>query len=356
MATLRQYPPALCFSSDITDIIFGTNDESGILQLDIVHGTERETLLEETMYPSVDGSIAISDLSSLVEPYARQYLQIQMECKFTDASGSASISPVIVLYSMADVGMDPSAAGWFVENHFLTILDGEKITARGREERLYAYGADTVTVIADVQLATGQFNTLSAELTPFEHVNGTNIYSYDVSPENVASLIGLVGGRLLGYWAEAGSRRQRFRCVVDQVPPAPSLCFVNSFGCYELLHCVGTHKKESKYERRTARVMGRLRNYRITEDRQFTANTGWLNEAMADWADDLFRSEKVMLWVGDGPGRDVVISNSKSEITNEDDHLPAFEFTYVYAQRIHNVLEPTRAGRIFDSTFDHTFN
>ena len=356
MATLKQYPPQLCFSSDITDVIFSTDDENGILQLDIVHGTERETLLEETMYPSLDGSIVISDLSSLVEPYARQYLQVQMECKLTDASGSVSISPVTVLYSMADVGLEPSAAGWFVENHFLTILSGEKITARGREERLYAYGADTVTVIADVQLETGQFNTLSAELTPFEHVNGTGIYSYDVSPENVSSLIGLVGGRLLGYRVEAGNRCQRFRCIVDQIPPAPSLYFVNSFGCYELLHCVGTHRKDSKYERKTTRIMGRLRNYRITEDRQFTASTGWLNEAMADWADDLFRSEKVMLWVNDGPGRDIVISDSKSEITNEDDHMPAFEFTYGYAQRIHNVVEPTRAGRIFDNTFDHTFN
>ena len=353
MATLKQYPPALCFSSDITDIIFGTNDESGILQLDIVHGTERETLLEETMYPSIDGSIAISDLSSLVEPYARQYLQVQVECKLTDASGPVSISPVTVLYSMADVG---TSAADFTSSHFLTILDGMKLTAPGREERLYAYGAETVTVIADVQLVTGQFNTLSAELTPFEHVGGTGIYSYDVSPDNVVALIGLAGGRLLAYRIEAGDRCQEFRCGTDLVPPAPSLYFVNSFGCYELLHCVGTHKKDSKYDRKQTRIMGRLRNYRITEERQFNANTGWLNEAMADWADDLFRSEHVMLWVGDGPGREVVVSDSKSEITNEDDNMPAFEFTYTYAQRIHNVMEPTRAGRIFDNTFDHTFN
>lgn len=353
MATVKSQPSSLCFSSDIGDIVFSTNAENGVLRLAIVHGTSRESLLEETMYPDIDGVVTVTDVSSLVELYAKQYLQIQIECSFTDDNGTTGINPVTVLYSMADVG---TSAADFTSSHFLTVLDGEKMTARGREERLYAYGAASVTVIADVQLATGQFNTLSAELTPFEHVNGTNIYSYDVSPENVASLIGLVGGRLIGYWVEAGNRRQRFRCITDQVPPAPSLYFVNSFGCYELLHCVGTHKKDSKYDRKQTRIMGRLRNYRVTEERQFTANTGWLNEAMADWADDLFRSEKVMLWVNDGPGRDVVISESKSEITNEDDHMPAFEFSYVYAQRIHNVLEPTRAGRIFDNTFDHTFN
>lgn len=335
------------------DIVFGTQDESGVLMFDIVHGTERENVLEETMYSSVDGTVNICDLSQLVEPYARQYMQVTMECRFTDSTGTASITPVTVLYSMADVG---TSASDFTQNHFLTILDGDKLTAPGRDERIYAYGADKVTVIADVQLVTGQYNRLSAELNPFEHVNGTSIYSYDVSPDNIVSLIGLVGGRLLAYTIEAGGRRQDFHCVVDKVPPAPSLCFVNSFGCYELLHCVGTHKKNSKYERLSTRILGRLRNYRITEDRQFTANTGWLNTAMADWADDLFRSEKVVLWVNGGAGREVVISDSKSEITNEDDDMPAFEFTYSYAQRIHNVLDPTRAGRIFDNTFDHTFN
>ena len=353
MATLISQPSSLCLSSVVEDIVFGTDAENGTVRLDVVHGTEREILMEETMFPSATRCIVISDISSLVEPYARQYLQVQVECSLTDASGSVSITPVTVLYSIADVG---TSAADFTDNHFLTILSGEKLSARGREERLYAYGADSVTVIADVLLQTGQHNTLSAELHPFERVGGTDIYSYDVSPDNVASLIGLVGGRLLGYRVEAGNRCQRFRCIVDQVPPAPSLYFVNSFGCFELLHCVGTHKKDSKYERKTTRIMGRLRSYRITEDRQFTANTGWLNEAMADWADDLFRSEKVMLWVGEGPGRDVVITDSKSEITNEDNHMPAFEFTYCYAQRIHNVLEPTRAGRIFDNTFDHTFN
>ena len=77
---------------------------------------------------------------------------------------------------------------------------------------------------------------------------------------------------------------------------------------------------------------------------------------MADWADDLFRSDSVYLWVDGTLGREVVLSDSKSEITNEEDHMPAFEFSYTYAQRIHNVMQPGRVGRIFDHTFDHTFN
>lgn len=125
MASVKNQPSALCFSSDIGDIVFGTNSESGILQLDIVHGTDRETLLEETMYPSVDGSVVISDISSLVEPYARQYLQVQVECTFTDDNGSVGIDPVTVLFAMADVG---TSAADFTSSHFLTVLNGEKVS------------------------------------------------------------------------------------------------------------------------------------------------------------------------------------------------------------------------------------
>lgn len=351
MATLISQPSSLCFSSVVEDIVFGSNAENGVLLLTVTYNGSRKTVLEETMYPGIDGGIVISDLSSLVEPYARQHLQVTVECSFTDTAGTASVSPFTVLYAMADVS---TSASDFTSKHFLTILNGEKLTAVGREERLYAYGASTATVIADVQLPTGQYNTLSAEIGASGTTGG--ISQFDVSPERIVSLVGLVGGRLLGYTVESGNRRQDFRCVTDRVQPAPSLVFTNSFGCQEFIHCVGTHKKESKYDRKSARVMGRLRSYRITEERQFTANTGWLSEAMADWADDLFRSDEVYLWVDGTMGRSVVLSDSKSEITNEDDNMPAFEFTYTYAQRIHNVMQPSHAGRIFDNTFDNTFN
>jgi hypothetical protein len=84
---------------------------------------------------------------------------------------------------------------------------------------------------------------------------------------------------------------------------------------------------------------------------------------MAGWADDLFRSDEVYVVnvisgqvVSRDGGKQVVITDSKSELTNDDDHLPRFTFSYQYAQRIHNVLQMNRVGRIFDNTFDHTFN
>ena len=55
-------------------------------------------------------------------------------------------------------------------------------------------------------------------------------------------------------------------------------------------------------------------------------------------------------------GKRVTISDSKSDNDNLLDAIPRFTFSYSYAQRQHNVLDMRRAGRIFDNTFDHTFN
>lgn len=349
MARLLNQPSAVCFSSDIDDIEFSTQDENAVLKVDVVCGSDRIEVLAETVYADVSHRVSLVDVSSLVELYAKQHLQVRLECSLTDSQGTTSIEPVTVLYAMADVGVEASA---FLSSHFLTVLDGEKMTAMGREERLYAYGADSVTVIADVQLATGEMNTLSATV----RASGTtgSVSQFDVSPSQIVAVLGLQG-QMFRYRVEAGERVQDFVMVEDKSVPAPSLIFTNSFGCQEFLHCVGTHMKDSKYTRTSARVKGKLRNFHIVEDRQFKANTGWLNTAMADWADDLFRSTEVFLWVDGLVGKEIVITDSKSELSSDDDHMPSFEFTYGYAQRIHNVMQPSHAGRVFDNTFDYTF-
>ena len=180
-----------------------------------------------------------------------------------------------------------------------------------------------------------------------------------MSPGNFVS----AGKQLTAYTVTAGSRRQRFEMDLSEPDCAPILEFYNSFGVWEYIYCTGTHQVSPDYKRSAARIGGMLRNYRIEETRTFKADTGIMNTAMAAWADELFRSPEVyVVNVIDGSvtssdgGKEVVITDSKSENSNDDDHMPRFSFSYQYAQRIHNVLQMNRVGRIFDNTFDHTFN
>lgn len=351
MATLIQQPASFSFSSAVDDIIFATSEERGNLLLTVtaVGTSAAVTVLDEMLY-AVDGRINLCELGALIEPYVRQYQELTLNCTFDDGT-PVSITPVTVFYANADVGMDAAS---FVSSHFLTTLSGEKLTSLLRDEFLYARGATTVTVTAKALLASGAIQTLTASLS----AEATNVVSrFRVSADTVASAISLpTGATLISYSVTAGNRVADFRVIPETQPPAPSLIFVNAFGCDEIIHCVGTHKKESRFDRSQARILGQLSNYRVTEDRVFTANTGALNSPMADWADELFRSDDVRHWFDGAPGKNIVITDSKSELTNDDDFIPSYTFSYVYAQRIHNVLQPSHAGRIFDYTFDYTFN
>ena len=301
-------------------------------------------LLEENLWPA-DGMITLTDLGELLEPYARR----QLVCSVGISAGGSSAT-FTVLYAMADVGI---SADEFYSGHFLTILMGPKLTARGRRELLWYYGSASAYVTAEYgDGSTASFTAPTA--------GGSSAYTcIDVSPDNFVS----AGKQLTAYTVTAGSRSQRFVMDLSEPDCAPILEFYNSFGVWEYIYCTGTHRVSPDYKRSAARIGGMLRNYRIEETRTFKADTGIMNTAMAAWADELFRSPEVYVVnvVGgnvtssDG-GKEVVITDSKSENSNDDDHLPRFTFSYQYAQRIHNVLQMNRVGRIFDNTFDHTFN
>lgn len=329
------------FTSAMPDVTIPGTDGT---PLQVTVTCDGKQLLQESLWP-INNVITLSDLGELLEPYARK----QLVCSVTISAGSSS-SACTVLYSMADVGI---SAEEFYTGYFLSILMGTKITARGRRELLWYYGSDSASVIAEY--ADGTTASFSAPTA-----GGSSTYTcIDVSPDNFVTS----GKQLVAYTVTAGSRRQRFEMDFTEPDCAPILEFYNSFGVWEYIYCTGTHEVSPDYRRSAARIGGKLRNYKVEETRIFKADTGILTTAMADWADELFRSGEVYVvnvqggsvTSSDG-GKEVVITESKSSRTNEDDHLPRFTFSYQYAQRIHNVLQMNRVGRIFDNTFDHTFN
>ena len=329
------------FTSGMPDVTIPGTD--GTPQL-VTVTCDGEQLLQESLWP-INNTITLSDLGELLEPYARK----QLVCSVSISAGSFS-SDCTVLYAMADVGI---SAQEFYSGYFLSILMGTKLTARGRRELLWYYGSGSASVVAEYDDGTtASFTAPTA--------GGSSTYTcIDVSPGNFVS----AGKQLTAYTVTAGSRRQRFEMDLSEPDCAPILEFYNSFGVWEYIYCTGTHQVSPDYKRSSARIGSMLRNYRIEETRTFKADTGILNTAMADWADELFRSDEVYVVnvingevVSADGGKEVVITDSKSSRTNDDDHMPRFSFSYQYAQRIHNVLQMNRVGRIFDNTFDHTFN
>ena len=329
------------FTSGMPDVVIGGTDGTPQLVTVTCDGVQ---LLSEELWP-VSGRITLTDLSELLEPYARKTLESSVTISADNTTSAFS-----VLYAMVDVGI---TAEEFYTGHFLSILMGTKITAAGRRELLWYYGNDEAIVRA--VYSDGSLVAFAASV-----VGGTSQYTcIDVSPDNFVT----AQKQLVAYTVTAGNRSQQFEMDLSVPDCAPILEFYNSFGVWEYIYCTGTHRVAPEYKRSAARIGGKYRNYKIEETRTFKADTGILNTAMANWADELFRADEVYVVnvvngqvVSRDGGKEVTITESKSENSNDDDYMPRFTFSYQYAQRIHNVLQMDRVGRIFDNTFDHTFN
>lgn len=331
------------FSSTIPDVAIVTAEKARVVMT-----IDGESVFDEWLFP-VDGYVTLQELSDLVTPYARQRQTVTLAITATNEGGSQLLSAnAEVVYCQADLG-DETAEN-FLSNHFLSILMGTKVTAMGRLEFLHLQGNDTASCTATYSDGTTRTFSVSVVQT------GSHYKTLDVSPDNFATAEKV----LIGYTVTAGNRSQDFEIDLKRPDCAPILIFVNSFGMDELAYCTGIHKVAPSYKR-SAAYIGRIqKNYKIDETRAFKADTGPLTVAMSNWWDEVFRSDSVRVvnfYEGNpNVGKDLIITDSKSEYSNDDAEIPRFTFTYQYAQRNHNVVQLLRAGRIFDNTFDNTFN
>lgn len=333
-------------SSDLPELSFITTSK----EANVVLSIGDLVILNEQYVPDPSGLIRIRDLGELLETYLYENLIETFHYLVKDSTNSVVEKDFKVQYCNVEIGMDAVS---FLDSFFLSMLVGDKITSVSRREFLHLVCREETKVTAAVNYRvskSGKTETVHLDLTSITSLN--RVSTIDVS----ANIFETNGRILLGYTIIAGQRRQNY--LVDRLDPrfAPSLLFTNSFGCQDTIYCLGTYQLESEYERSMAYVDGKYRAYRINENRKYKANTGILSTAMATWAEDLFRSKEVYLLEQNMPGKEITITESKIVRSNDPDELPSFNFEYRYAQRNHNIFAMAKAGRIFDNTFDITFD
>lgn len=342
MITVLTDIPDYAFSSSLSELAFTTTSESATV---VIKSGNNEILNEKYVSDSSD-KIRVRDLSLLLEPYLSTNLIEPFSYSIIDGSGSRN-KQFTVQYCAVEV---PHTASAFMAEYFLSSLLGEKITASGRKEFLHLVASEACQVAVECCYLMNVKTTV--ETVVLKQVSVLNkVVTIDVSPDQFKKN----DWKLLYYSVKAGRRIQQFKVDLHSEDAAPCLLFTNSFGCQETIYCVGTHQAVPEYARNAAYIDGKFKNFQIDENRVFKACTGVLNISMANWADDLFRSKEIYLLVNSLPDKEITITDSKSERSNNSDALPNFTFEYRYSQRNHNILQLGRAGRIFDNTFDGTF-
>lgn len=354
MITVTHQPSSPVFTSALDTFSFRIGGDSATVTI----SCGGEELLSETYYP-VSGIITIYDLGTLIADAARRTVVATCQISIAELTGGSQSdswsNTFTVYYSTVDVNMSCQA---FLDSYFLTLLDGAKLTQLGHREYLHAAGSDCSTpqVVARYYDGTSQVvtATMATDATSVRTVNG--ITTFDVSPDRYYDES---KGSLFAYTVTVGKRVQEYQIDHTKAVADPVLLFTNSFGCQEIFYCLGRKKIAPTFERKQAVISGKRVNYSVKETRTFEGDTGVIPPSMAHFAEDLLRSDEVYLFREHVQDKEVTFTDSKSERTNEDDDLAEFTFSYQYAQRVQNVIfknSENTGGRIFDDSFDDTFN
>ena len=355
------------FSCQVPDVEFSiSRDRAHVVVTVSKSGEDERVIFNEFLYPDVKNRIRLQDLDVLIGPFADMWLTFSLNITATEEAVSADVSnnevaePIstaswatTVISCRANI-LNMTAADW-CNKRFLTLIDGAKTTAPGFLEYLYFVGS-----LSNSPYCKAYYSDNSSYSSPLSVTGlGDGYGRIDASSNNYVSS----GRKLLRYEIRAGNRTQEY--VVDNnVEPevAPVLLFWNSFGVQELAYCTGELKQVASFDRKQARI-GRLKEtYSMDEKETFKADTGYLTFPMANWWREVLRSKDIQVMtvvnggVEPGSGKPVIITSEKHEMSNAADHLPRITFEYEYADRNHNVFDLRREGRIFDDTFDYTFN
>ena len=339
------------FSCSVPDVEFSiTTDYADVLITATSDGSS-ETVFSERLYPDNTGAISVLEMDRLLEHSAEQWLVFNLSVKVTESDGNTVTIGTQVVSCKAMIRN--ITAEEFCNTHFLTLLDGKRTTAAGWLEFLTYTGTDEATCTAYYKGGTNK--TFQVQRTTFH-----DEYSMiDVSPDNFQ----WDGHQAAYYVITAGQRTQEYE-VIDcfDIDVAPVLLFFNSFGVQELAYCIGEHQMVSSYDRKQVRIGRKKQSYSIEEKATFKADTGVLTYPMANWWREVLRSKDVQVMqiangtVDQNSGTPIVINSEKAELSNDADSMPRYTFEYEYADRNHNIMDVRRDGRIFDNTFDYTFN
>ncbi len=261
-----------------------------------------------------------------------------------------SVARTRAFRNAADPGMD---AYDYAEEYFFTTNHKERNTAAGRRETLTFWTEECEglwnmeKLYYDPELGITKQNATSGWSL-------AGMVTIDASPVTVESES---WGRLIGYTVKAGKREMRYRVLREAQAADPAFVFRNNFGAWETIYFTGKKEQEPSYERSAAMVGGVHRVYAIDETASWKCETGPLRAGMIEVVNDLARSKEIYLLNDDGTaGDEVAITDCDLKASNDYSEVQSASITYRMASRRASMGKVKPRPRLFDATFDETYN
>ena len=295
-------------------------------------------------YTPVNGVVHVYHIARLLRPLING-----VTATFTITVGSTS-KTVHVVQSGVTVS---EAAADFLPSFFLSAVMTERDTSLERKEllTLLPIEATLPTVIAVCSYWDGE-----AIVTANKSVSGTitanTVCELDVS---AAQFVDTTIGTLVAYTITAGERTMRYR--VTTLPTADyAMLMRNNFGAWEPIYFAGMTEEAPEYTRSSALVNGLYVNYDIEETQMFKSYTGPLRPSGIILARDLARSKSIWILKGGDATDEVTVTSVEVKHTTADNDIADFTFTWRRSSLDPNRSFTVRPPKLFDETFDETYN
>lgn len=302
------------------------------------------TILNGT-YTPVAGTVRIYHLARLLRPLIDGVTAV-----FTFTADSTSKTVHVV---QSGVTVSESAAT-FLPSFFLSAVMTERDTSLERKELLYLIPIEAT--LPTVQAVCSYWNGESI-VTATKPVAGIIVANEPCYVDASASrFVDSELGTLVAYTIVAGERTMRFR--VTTLPTAEhAMLFHNTFGAWEPIYFAGMTEDAPEYTRETAYVNGKMQLYNLEETASFKLWTGPLRPSGVALARDLARCAKgVFLLEGSETTDEVTITAVDVKHTSADNEIADFTFTWRRSAMWSVMLKTVRPPKLFDETFDETYN
>lgn len=323
------------FKAERTETGFRLMDSSGHVLLDTVY------------CPALDGNVTVYGLDRILDDAIGDGVT-------GDFIMEIDSEPVVTFKAFKCHVAVESKAEDFLTDRFMTSVTGERDTAVGRHECLSVYNPEALPVAVSASYISYDGTIVSKEfdsINPIESLDG--IQYYNVSPIRFNDF---TIGELIAFTVTCGTRRQHYRVLMAPPQHDPAIIFRNAFNCWETIFLCGVKETDVAFTRSSAMVNGSFLNYDLEEVITYKASTGPMRYGSDRLARDLARSSAVFLLRSDGtPGERLTITDCDVKTDNADDTIPSFSFTYRKASLVSTDFVSPEPYRIFDNTFDLTY-
>ena len=302
-------------------------------------------IFQTTLFP-YEGKITLYDLRTILEDYMKSVRHAIVQTAIwvnDDAAEETFMSDdMYVVYSDFLI-QDPTS---FFARHFLTTRSSFRIHRYGTQTlSWFAAAGESVGGYIDAVSLDAERNAIVTRIE--EETESSEFPSVCEAMMNVPEIQAQVTGTLVSFTVHRGSRSMTF--YVTEETPDLVIAFRNAFNVEERAELYAVTTTKQKVEHSEANCQRNRIFYDRRTEHTYEVETAALPYEEAVWLQQLFASHYVTK-----DEREILITDSESEISDSDNEENRHKFTYKFARNEQTLIPPT-IPQIFSEEYQAQF-